>query len=73
MKFANTLSQFFLFLTWEFGRVGNEKYVFTMGSAAQFFFLGTNLKIVNNKAHHIRHHSIFNGSSIFLNKTVVSC
>jgi hypothetical protein len=31
----------------------NEKYVFTMGSAAQFFFLGTNLKIVNNKAHHI--------------------
>ena len=34
-----------------------------------FFFLRTNLKIVNNKAHHIvhhvRHHSIFNGS-IFL-------
>jgi hypothetical protein len=25
--------------------------VFTMGSAAQFFFLGTNLKIVNIKAH----------------------
>ena len=33
-----------------------------------FFFFGTNLKIVNNKAHHIvhhvRHHTIFNGSII---------
>jgi hypothetical protein len=57
MKLAHTLSDFYFFFTWKFGN--NEKYVFTRGSAAQFFF--SLEQIVDNRAHH----SIFNGS-IFL-------
>jgi hypothetical protein len=55
VKFAHTLSHFLSLYFWpgNSGSGANEKYVFTRSAAQFFFFLGTNFKIVNNKAHHV--------------------